>query len=169
MQLQAFEIPRKLWETMKFQVWKSAVPYSDSSFALLRISQAYAILETTTILAMDGELTTTSMGWVLSIICHRKSNALGRRQRYKNVVIAKKMLYCQLLVWSQLTVSEGFGGITYCLADSNFGVLVSHGSVIYYLICYLLSRSKQHAHCIYSTYIFVGARCAACLLHFYIM
>ena len=35
--------------------------------------------------------------------------------------------HCQLLVWSQLAVSEGFGGITYCLADSNFGV--SHGSV----------------------------------------
>ena len=48
-------------------------------------------------------------------------------QRYKNVVIAKKMFHCQLLVWSQLAVSEGFGGITYCLADSNFGV--SHGSV----------------------------------------
>ena len=37
------------------------------------------------------------------------------------------MFHCQLLVWSQLAVSEGFGGITYCLADSNFGV--SHGSV----------------------------------------
>ena len=37
------------------------------------------------------------------------------------------MFHCQLLVWSQLAVSEGFGGITYCLADSNFGV--SHGFV----------------------------------------
>ena len=49
------------------------------------------------------------------------------RQRYKNVMTSKKMFHCQLLVWSQLAVSEGFGGITYCLADSNFGV--SHGSV----------------------------------------
>ena len=52
-----------------------------------------------------------------------------------NVVTAKEMFHCQLLVWSQLAVSEGFGGITYCLADSNFGV--SHGSV---------SQVKQHAY-----------------------
>ena len=52
---------------------------------------------------------------------------LWASQRYKNVVTAKEMFHCQLLVWSQLAVSEGFGGITYCLADSNFGV--SHGSV----------------------------------------
>ena len=37
------------------------------------------------------------------------------------------MFPCQLLVWSQLAASEGFGGITYCLADSKFGV--SHESV----------------------------------------
>ena len=56
-----------------------------------------------------------------------KAFATACRQRYKNVMTSKKMFHCQLLVWSQLAVSEGFGGITYCLADSNFGV--SHGSV----------------------------------------
>ena len=51
-----------------------------------------------------------------------KAFATACGQRYKNVVTAKEMFHCKLLVWSQLAVSEGFGGITYCLADSNFGV-----------------------------------------------
>ena len=36
--------------------------------------------------------------------------------------------------------------------------IVSHGCV--------LARSKLHAYSVYSTYIFVGARCASCLLIF---
>ena len=56
-----------------------------------------------------------------------KAFATACRQRYKNAVTAKKMFHCQLLVWSQLAVSEGFGGITYCLANSN--CRISHGSV----------------------------------------
>ena len=63
-------------------------------------------------------------------------------QRYINVVTAKEMFHCQLLVWSQLAVSEGFGGITY-LADSNFKV--SHGSVSQVLITFFITRDINNS------------------------
>ena len=74
------------------------------------------------------------MDWVLSILCDRKSKALVRRQPLPvgRPVIQKRCdpegnvsLPTLGLVAARCT--EGFGGITYCLADSNFGV--SHRSV----------------------------------------
>ena len=102
--------------------------FNASSRPLFPVLTKYASL----ICGQDRGLTTTTMDWVFSIFCQRKRRRLlplpvvWAGQRYKNVVTAKEMFHCQLLVWSQLAVSEGFGGIS-CLADSNFGV--SHGSV----------------------------------------
>ena len=58
------------------------------------------------------------------------------------------MFHCQLLVWSQLAVSEGFGGVTYCLADSNFGD--SHGSVSYIgTHTFVSAHAAPHAYYIF--------------------
>ena len=105
--------------------------FSASSRLLFPLLTTYASL----ISGKNRGLTSTTMDWVLSILCHRKSKAWEEvkgfstacGQRYKNIVYAMEMLHCQFIVRSQLTVSEGFGGITYCLADVNFRV--SHESV----------------------------------------
>ena len=73
------------------------------------------------------------------------------------------MFHCQLLVWSQLAVSEGFGGITHCLADSNFGV--SHGPVSQVkTACIQRSAIDKRLSMVAHTLIFLSVRAA---LHAY--
>ena len=48
-----------------------------------------------------------------------KAFATACRHRYKKVGTAKKIFHYQLFIWLQLAVSEGFGRIIYCLANSN--------------------------------------------------
>ena len=132
--------------------------FSVSSRPLVPLLTTYASL----ISGNDQGLTTTTMDWVLSILSHRKSKAWEEvkafstacGQRYKNIVYAKEMFPCQFLVRSQLTVSEGFGGITYCLAEVNFRV--SHESVsqvktasIQSSIYFLLASAALLDYCIF--------------------
>ena len=142
--------------------------FSASSRPLFPLLTTYASL----ICGQDRGLTTTTMDQSIESkrpweegsgkgFCH----LLWASQRYKTVVTAKEMFHCQLLVWSQLAVSEGFGGITYCLADSNFGV--SHGSISQVKsACILRSTIDKRLSIVAQTF-FGGARCASCLLHFY--